>query len=183
MNAFVRALARLAARVPVVLVVVTVVTTAVLGALAGQQETDQSQEAFSSDNPELQALQFAEEAFPGSRDTVVQVLVRGDDVVSSAGLATVTAGARDGLTHGARAAARRPAGPDHPPSSSAAITSTLHQMVGVGLAAQQPAGTEVSSRTRPSTEATESPGGPPGGGAAAAPEPVPFAVEAARSLA
>jgi predicted RND superfamily exporter protein len=88
-TALVRALARLGRRVPAAVIVVVVLLTAVLGALAGQQETDQSQEAFSPDNAELAALEFAGEAFEASGDTLVQVLVRGDDVVSPAGLETV----------------------------------------------------------------------------------------------
>lgn len=91
MLVFVRALSHLARRLPIVVIVATVVLTAVLGAFAGMQEQDQSQEAFSPENPELDALSFARQAFQSSSDTLVQVLVEGDDVVSPDGLATVAA--------------------------------------------------------------------------------------------
>ena len=91
MNALVHALARMARSIPVPIIIVTVLLTGVFGALAGQQELDQSQESFSPDNEELAALEFAGEAFEGSTDTLVQVLVEGDDVVSPDGFATIQA--------------------------------------------------------------------------------------------
>ena len=91
MTALVRMLARLARSAPVVVLAVTVLLTAVFGAFAGRAVQDQSQESFSPDNEELSALQFAGEAFEGSTETLVQVLVRGEDVVSTEGLETVGA--------------------------------------------------------------------------------------------
>lgn len=91
MIALVRMLARAARSAPVAVLLVTVLLTAVFGALAGRAVQDQSQESFSPDNAELEALQFAGEAFEGSTETLVQVLVRGGDVVSVEGLQTVAA--------------------------------------------------------------------------------------------
>jgi uncharacterized protein len=85
----VRSLARLARTAPRTVAVVTVVLTAAFGAVFGSLGVqDQSQEAFSPDNPTLEALTYASEAFGGESDTLVQVLVRGDDVVGLDGLAT-----------------------------------------------------------------------------------------------
>ena len=94
MTALVRMLARLARSAPVAVVLVTVLLTAVFGAFAGRAVQDQSQESFSPDNEELAALQFAAETFEGSTETLVQVLVRGGDVVSVAGLVNGSADRR-----------------------------------------------------------------------------------------
>lgn len=91
MKALVSLLAGVSRRAPVVVVLTTVALTAVLGMLSTQQELEQSQESFSPDNPRLNASEFAEEAFEGSTDTVVQVVVSGGDVVSPEGLRTVRA--------------------------------------------------------------------------------------------
>ena len=92
MEAIVRALAAVARRAPAAVVVVLVLATVGFGVLASGAQVDQSQEAFSPDNPRLRAAEFANDAFEGgAAQTVVQVLVEGDDVVSPDGLATVEA--------------------------------------------------------------------------------------------
>jgi uncharacterized protein len=88
---FVRALAAVTRRAPAVLVIAVILLTAGFGALSSQAQQDQGQESFSPDNPALKAAEFAADAFEGSTDTVVQVVVTGGDVVSPEGLATVTA--------------------------------------------------------------------------------------------
>lgn len=94
MAGFVRALSASARRAPTLTIVVVLLVTGALGVFAAQQEQDQSQEAFSPDNPALEASQFAQEAFEGSTATIVQILVEapGDaDVVSPQGLETARA--------------------------------------------------------------------------------------------
>ncbi|MDX1620700.1 MAG: MMPL family transporter [Nitriliruptorales bacterium] len=91
MLVLVRALAAVSRRFAVVIVVAAVVLTAVFGALAGQQEQDQSQEAFSPDNEQLRALEYSGEAFESTGEVPVQIVVTGDDVISPEGLATVDA--------------------------------------------------------------------------------------------
>lgn len=97
MNALVRLFARMSQRAPIIVIVVMVGLTALFGSFAGQSEVDQSQESFSPDNAELTALEFSGEVFQGSSETLVQVLVQGDDVVSPAGLEAVAA-VRDAIT-------------------------------------------------------------------------------------
>ena len=91
MASLVRSLTRAALRVPALTVVVVLLLTGVLGSFAAQSEQDQGQESFSPDNEALTAADFASESFEGSLETIVQVVVEGDDVVSPEGLETVRA--------------------------------------------------------------------------------------------
>lgn len=91
MASLMRGLTSSALRVPVLTVVVVILLTGVFGALASQAQQDQGQESFSPDNEALTASEFASESFEGSLDTIVQVVVEGEDVVSPAGLQTVQA--------------------------------------------------------------------------------------------
>ena len=75
MSALVRALAQVARRAPVAVLVAVVVLTAVFGAFSGQQEMDAGNESFAPENEQLQALEFSGQAFGGSSDTLMQVLV------------------------------------------------------------------------------------------------------------
>ncbi|MFP5308342.1 MAG: efflux RND transporter permease subunit [Actinomycetes bacterium] len=92
MDTLVRALAHTARTAPRLVIALTIVLTGVFGAAFGALgQQDQGQESFSPDNPALEALEFAGDAFGGESDTLVQVLVEGEDVVGPEGLATVSA--------------------------------------------------------------------------------------------
>jgi uncharacterized protein len=89
MNHVAALLSRLVLAVPTAVVAVAVVLTGLFGWLSGQMEYATGNEGFAPDNPELLALETIGERFDGSGEAVVQVLVRGDDVISAAGLGAV----------------------------------------------------------------------------------------------
>jgi uncharacterized protein len=82
-------LSRLVTRAPLLVVLGAVVLTGVLGAVSTQAEFATGNEGFAPENEELLAAETIAERFDGSNDAVVQVLVRGEDVISADGLAAV----------------------------------------------------------------------------------------------
>jgi uncharacterized protein len=81
------ALSRAVLAAPALLVTLALVLTAAFGVVSGQAEFATGNEGFAPDNPELVAAETIGERFNGSGETVLQVLVEGEDVVSADGLA------------------------------------------------------------------------------------------------
>lgn len=91
MRRFVRLLSRLVRRAPLPVLVGAIVLTAVLGAFAPQAQQTTGNEGFSPDNRELRALERAGEDFTSSSQSVMQVVLDDDDVISADGFAAVSA--------------------------------------------------------------------------------------------
>jgi uncharacterized protein len=81
------ALSRAVLAAPALLVTLALVLTVAFGAVSGQAEFATGNEGFAPDNPELLAAETIGERFNGSGETVLQILVEGDDVVGADGLA------------------------------------------------------------------------------------------------
>jgi predicted RND superfamily exporter protein len=89
-KALVHFLSGAAQRAPVFIIVVVLIATALLGALNSQMVRATGQEGFAPDTPEIQASERIGELFSsGASEEVIQVIVKGDDVISAAGLKAV----------------------------------------------------------------------------------------------
>ena len=90
MKSLVHLLSGAAQRAPVFIIVVVLIITAILGALNSQMVRATGQEGFAPDTPEIQASERIGELFAsGASEEVIQVIVKGDDVISAAGLRAV----------------------------------------------------------------------------------------------
>ncbi len=90
MKALVHFLSGAAQRAPVFIIVVVVIATMIFGALNSQMVRETGQEGFAPDTPEIQASERIGELFSsGASEEVIQVVVKGDDVISAAGLKAV----------------------------------------------------------------------------------------------
>jgi len=79
-------------KVPWLIVAATIGLTALFGSLAGQAEIAQGNEGFAPDNREIQASERIGELFGAeSQESIVQIVIRGDDVLGADGLGTVNA--------------------------------------------------------------------------------------------
>lgn len=91
MKALVHFLSGAAQRAPVFIVVVVLIATVLLGALNSQMVRETGQAGFSPDTPEIQASNRIGELFAsGASEEVMQVVIKGDDVISAAGLRAVS---------------------------------------------------------------------------------------------
>jgi uncharacterized protein len=97
-NRIANLLSRAVLTVPAVIVTVALALTALFGGLSTRAEFATGNEAFAPDNPELVAMETIGDRFNGSGETVLQILVDADDVISADGLATA-----DRLTEAIRA--------------------------------------------------------------------------------
>ena len=87
MKSLVHFLSGAAQRAPVFIVVVVLIATALLGALNSQMIRETGQEGFAPDTPEIQASERIGDLFSsGASEEVIQVIVKGDDVISASGL-------------------------------------------------------------------------------------------------
>jgi uncharacterized protein len=89
MNRVAVLLSRVVLKVPVFVVLAAIVLTGAFGAMSTRAEFATGNEGFAPDNPELLAMETIGERFNGSGEAVVQVLVRGDDVIGADGLAAI----------------------------------------------------------------------------------------------
>jgi hydrophobe/amphiphile efflux-3 (HAE3) family protein len=79
-----------ARRAPVFIIVVVLIATALLGALNSQMVRETGQEGFAPDTPEIQASERIGDLFAsGASEEVIQVIVKGEDVISASGLRAV----------------------------------------------------------------------------------------------
>lgn len=91
MKALVHFLSGAAQRAPVFIVVVVLIATVLLGALNSQMVRETGQAGFAPDTPEIQASNRIGELFAsGASEEVMQVVIKGDDVISAAGLRAVS---------------------------------------------------------------------------------------------
>jgi predicted RND superfamily exporter protein len=89
-KALVHFLSGAAQRAPVFIVVVVLIATALFGALNGQMVREIGQEGFAPDTPEIKAAERIGELFAsGASEELIQVIVKGDDVISAAGLRAI----------------------------------------------------------------------------------------------
>ena len=90
MKALVHFLSGAAQRAPIFIVVVVVIATSLFGALNSQMVRETGQAGFAPDTPEIQASERIGDLFAsGASEEVLQVVVKGDDVISAAGLSAV----------------------------------------------------------------------------------------------
>ncbi len=90
MKSLVHFLSGAAQRAPVFIVVVVLIATALLGALNSQMIRETGQEGFAPDTPEIQASERIGDLFSsGASEEVIQVIIKGDDVISASGLRAV----------------------------------------------------------------------------------------------
>jgi uncharacterized protein len=84
-------LSRLVGRAPRLLIVAVLGLTVLLAGLASQVQVASGAEGFAPDRPEVTAAETISNRFGETGEEVVQVLVRGPDVISADGLAAVDA--------------------------------------------------------------------------------------------
>ncbi len=90
MKSLVHFLSGAAQRAPVFIIVVVLIITAILGALNSQMVRSTGQEGFAPDTPEILASERIGELFSsGASEEVIQVIVKGEDVISASGLRAV----------------------------------------------------------------------------------------------
>ena len=90
MKSLVHFLSGAAQRAPVFIIVVVLIITALLGALNSQMVRSTGQEGFAPDTPEILASERIGELFSsGASEEVIQVIVKGQDVISASGLRAV----------------------------------------------------------------------------------------------
>ena len=103
MKSFVNALAWLVRRAPWAVIIVTVAVALVLGSFAGKyQPSDDPNEGFAPDAPELVAAEAISEQFGGdTNQSVMQIIVSSDagDVITLDGVASIAA-VRDTIENG-----------------------------------------------------------------------------------
>ena len=90
MKTLVHFLSGAAQKAPVFIVVIVVLATALFGALNSQMVRETGQEGFAPDTPEIQASERIGDLFSsGASEEVIQVVIKGDDVISASGLRAV----------------------------------------------------------------------------------------------
>lgn len=93
-NRIVTLLSAAVRRAPVIVLLVAIVITVGLGSFVTQTVQGGGNEGFSPDNPELLAQQTIQEAFGSSGDTILQILLQGQDgqdLISPAGVQATAA--------------------------------------------------------------------------------------------
>lgn len=90
MKALVHFLSGAAQRAPIFIVVVVLIATALFGALNSQIVRETGQEGFAPDTAEIQASERIGDLFAsGASEEVIQVVVKGEDVIGASGLRAV----------------------------------------------------------------------------------------------
>ncbi len=135
MKSFVNALAWLVGRAPWAVIIVTVAVALVLGSFAGKyQPSDDPNDGFAPDAPELVAAEAISEQFGGdTNQSVMQIIVSSDagDVITLDGLASIAA-VRATIENGP-VAPYLSSSPDQPPIVS--YLSPVEQAVAFGAPA------------------------------------------------
>ena len=90
MKTLVHFLSGAAQRTPIFVVALVILTTAILGGLNSQMVRETGQAGFAPDTPEIQASDRIGDLFAsGASEEVIQVIVKGGDVISASGLRAV----------------------------------------------------------------------------------------------